>query len=276
VFGVARGGTRRALPVAAADRTRSIAFVSIVRAEEVEGVSAVMPLRASAAGGSGSFLVLADDGRRYWCKSLNNFQGPRIPVTEQIVGRLAALIGAPACEVALVRRDPIAGWEFRPSSGRVVEKGWAHGSVAVDPAVETRSLDHRSDDDNRRRHCGIYALCDWLAGSDVQWLYGVSEDNAYYSHDHGFYLTGPEWTLATLAAGQDAPFTLSVPADQLDAGELTRLASVLDALSRQEIEHELSKLPGDWPVADDELAAVADFVVHRRGPVAARLRAVVA
>src|SRR5918992_4298160 len=78
-------------------------------------------------------------------------------------------------------------------------------------------------------------------GSDVQWLYGVSEDNAYYSHDHGFYLTGPEWTLATLAAGQDAPFTLSVPPDQLDAGELTRLASVLDALSRQEIEHELSK-----------------------------------
>ena len=241
----------------------------------MEGVSAVMPLRESTAGGSGAFLILADDERRYWCKSLENFQGPRIPITEQIVGRLATLIDAPACEVALVKLDAITGWEFRPGSGRVVEAGWAHGSVAVDPAVETRSLEHRSDDDNRRRHCGIYALCDWLAGSDVQWLYGVSEDNAYYSHDHGFYLTGPEWTLASLTTGRNEPYTLSIPPNHLDQGELTRLADALDALSPQDIEEELSKLPGDWPVTDDELAAVAEFVSHRCGPVAARLRAVV-
>ena len=43
-----------------------------------------------------------------------------------------------------------------------------------------------------------------------------------------------------------------------------------------DIEGELSKLPGDWPVTDSELDAVADFVDYRRGPVAARLRAVVA
>jgi hypothetical protein len=249
----------------------------INRADDVEGVSAVMPLRESMAGGSGSFLILADDARRYWCKSLNNFQGPRVPVTEQIVGRLAALIGAPACEVALIELDAIAGWEFRPGAGRVVEAGWAHGSVAVDPAVETRSLDHRTDNDNRRRHCGIYALCDWLAGSDVQWLYGVSEDNAYYSHDHGYYLSGsPDWTPATLAAARDAPYALSIPPDQLDGDELTRLAEALDGVSREDIEGELSKLPATWPVDDDELTAVAEFVDHRRGPVAARLRAVVA
>jgi hypothetical protein len=35
--------------------------VPIERGEEVEGVSAVMPLRESTVGGSGSFLVLADD-----------------------------------------------------------------------------------------------------------------------------------------------------------------------------------------------------------------------
>lgn len=235
-----------------------------------------MPLRPSSAGGSGSFLVLADDQRRYWCKSLNNFQGSRIPVTEQIVGRLAAAINAPACEVALVGLDAIAGWEFRPGSGRFVEPGWAHGSVAVDPAMETRGLDHRTDDDNRRRHCGIYALCDWLAGSDVQWLYGVAEDNAYYSHDHGYYLTGPDWTEASLAAGRDAPYTLSIPPGQLDDAELSRLADALDGLTRQDIGGELSKIPSDWPVTDGELDAVAAFVDHRRGPVAARLRGMVA
>jgi hypothetical protein len=79
--------------------------VTTARSEGVDGVAAVMPLRPSTAGGSGSFLVLADDGRRYWCKSLNNFQGPRIPITEQIVGRLAALIGAPVCELQLVNLD---------------------------------------------------------------------------------------------------------------------------------------------------------------------------
>jgi hypothetical protein len=248
----------------------------INRAGEVEGVSALMPLRESTVGGSGSFLVLADDSRRYWCKSLNNFQGPRIPVTEQIVGRLATLVSAPACEVQLVKLNSIAGWAFRPGAGRVVESGWAHGSVAVDPAVETRSLDHRTDDDNRRRHCGIYALCDWLAGSDVQWLYGVSEDNAYYSHDHGYYLTGPDWTPESLETARNTLYVLSIAPEHLDEDELRRLADALDALSRQDIERELSKLPQDWPIADEELAAAAAFADYRRGGVAARLRAMVA
>lgn len=235
-----------------------------------------MPLRASPAGQSGSFLVLADDGQRYWCKGLNNFQGPRVPITEQIVGRLAGLIGAPACGVALVDLDAVVGWEFRPGSGRVVEPGWAHGSVAVEPVVETRLLDHRTDDDNRRRHCGIYALCDWLAGSDVQWLYGVDQDNAYYSHDHGFYLGGPTWTPETLDAARNVPHALSTPADNLDRDEISRVADALEAITRQEIEATLSNLPGSWPVTDAELDAVAEFADDRRGPVAARLRATVA
>jgi hypothetical protein len=178
-----------------------------------------MPLRASPAGASGSFLVVGEDGRRYWCKSLNNFQGPRVAVTEQIVGRLAGLIGAPACE--------------------------------------------------------LYALCDWLAGTDVQWLYGVMEDNAYYSHDHGFYLTGPDWTSGTLAASRDASYFLSISPQHLDPDELVRLAAALEAMSRKDIESELSKLPSNWPVTDDELAAVAGFADDRRRPVAARLRAMV-
>jgi hypothetical protein len=119
-------------------------------------------------------------------------------------------------------------------------------------------------------------MCDWLAGSDLQWLYGVDEDNAYYSHDHGYYLTGPDWTPATLAAGRDTPYVLSIPPDHLDAHELGRLADALDGLSRHDIEGELCKLPADWPVTDDELDAVADFVDYRRGPVAARLRVIVA
>lgn len=235
-----------------------------------------MPLRPSAAGGSGSFLVLADDDQRYWCKSLNNFQGHRIPVTEQIVARLGSRIGAPACEARLVDLTNIAGWEFRPGAGRVVEPDWAHGSLAVEPALETRALDHRGDDDNRRRHCGIYALCDWLAGGDLQWLYSVDEDNAYYSHDHGLFLTGPNWTAETLEAARTTSFALSQPADRLDPDELERLAGALEKLAREDIEAELSKLPSEWPVTDEELDAVADFAYSRRGAVAGRLRSALA
>lgn len=162
-----------------------------------------MPLRPSPAGGSGSFLVLANDGQRYWCKTVNNFQGERIPITEQVVSRLAGLIGAPTCATQLVDVTPIAGWEFRPGTGRLIEPGWADGSAAVEPVIETRSLDHRTDDDNARRQARIYALCDWLAGGDLQWLCCLAEENAYYSHDHGFYLTGPAWTKTSLAAARD-------------------------------------------------------------------------
>jgi hypothetical protein len=130
----------------------------IDRSVQTAGVTAVMPLRQSTSGQSGSFLVLADDQRRYWCKSLNNFQSPRVPITEQIVGRLGALIQAPTCEAQLVRLDELVGWEIRPGSDRRVEPGWAHGSLAVDPGVETRELGHRRDDDNRRRHWALRDL----------------------------------------------------------------------------------------------------------------------
>lgn len=235
-----------------------------------------MPLRPSSVGGSGAFLVLADDGRRYWCKPLNNMQSARVTITEQIVARLGALIGAPVCEPQLVRLDAIAGWEFRLGTGRVVEPGWSHGSVAVDPALETRSLEHRPEDDNRRRHSGIYALCDWLAGSDVQWLYATDEDNAYYSHDHGFFLTGPDWTIASLDAAKDGNFAISVPPDGLDPEALVAYADALEALTREGIEAEVSKLPAEWPVSDEELVAVRDFAEHRAGPAAGRLRALLA
>ena len=62
-------------------------------------VRAEAPLKQSTDGGSGSFLVQADDGREYWCKALNNTQeAPMVPVNEQIVARLGRLIGVAVCE----------------------------------------------------------------------------------------------------------------------------------------------------------------------------------
>src|SRR5919109_2283208 len=164
---------------------------------EPTGVRAIAALQKSDRGSSNSFLVLADDGARYWCKVLNNGQSPRVPVNEQVVGRLGKLVGIGVCEAQLVEiTEDLAGWEF--AGGKALEPGWAHGSRAVEGAIETNTLDHRADDENASRHAGFVALFDWLGGSDPQWLYSTTDSNRYFSHDHGHYLGTPEWTIDTL------------------------------------------------------------------------------
>ena len=97
----------------------------------------------------------------------------------------------------------------------------------------------------------------------------------YFSHDHGFYLTGPDWTVEDLEQAWAADFSLVTDPAGLDGGELRRLADALDSLRREELEAEISKVPASWPVTDAELDAVVDFADRRRPPVAARLRALV-
>lgn len=239
-----------------------------------EGVAATLPLRAAGHGASASFLVRADDGRDYWCKAVNNPSSTRIPTNEQVVGRLATIIGVAVPELMLVDITGIAGWEFSP--GRTVEPGWAHGSTPVEACVETRDLQHRTDNDNRVRHVGFYALMDWFAGGDQQWLYSGIEQNAYYSHDHGHYFPGgPNWTPAALQATSTSAVSLGVPAADLDDAEVARVADAIERVSRGEIDAELSKIPADWPVDDAQLEALAAFIEAREGPAAARLRALV-
>jgi len=236
------------------------------------GVTAELPLRAASSGGSGSFLVRADDGKRYWCKSLNNLQSPRVPANEQIAGRMGTLIGAALCEAVLVRIPPdLVGWEFRP--GRGLEEGWAHGSAAVDPVVETRTLDHRSRDENARRHASFFALYDWLIGQDPQWLVADGSDFAYHSHDHGHYFPGgPDWTVQTLQEHADDACALPADPSGLDPQELVRLADCLCSIDQAALEGALATLPPDWPISDAELDEMIRFLDHRRVPVASRLR----
>jgi hypothetical protein len=139
--------------------------------------------------------------------------------------------------------------------------------------VETRALDHRASDNNARRHAGIYALHDWVGGSDPQWLIR-GPDVEYFSHDHGHYFPGgPSWTVDGLRNAVATPYQLAVPATGLDRAELERLASRIEDVTEQEVESCLSKLPAGWPVSDEELQVVAEFVGGRRSGVAQRLRA---
>jgi len=215
------------------------------------------------------------DGNRYWIKTLNNGQGERVPVTEQIVGRVGRLLlGAPTCSVSTIAiTSDFVGWDFRP--GRKLEVGIAHGSLHVDEVIETRALDRHSDDDNTRRHAFALALYDWCWGGDMQGLIALREENRFYSHDHGWYLPpeGPNWSIADLEKNVDTAREYPMPVNQITPTVAEALAVVLDGVTREGIRDALTGIPSGWPVTDEELETVGFFLERRAPAVAARIRA---
>jgi len=232
------------------------------RSDPPDGLFVRAPLKPSPQGGSGTFLALASDDRRWWVKPLNNLQGERVVVSEHVVGRLGTLIGAPTCEVSVVRiPTEIQGWEFRPGARLVA--GFA-------------ALNHVHRDDNRRRHAGVVALYDWCWGNDDQWLYCESDDRKLYSHDHGHYLPGgPHWTPQALLPVVDEPHGIRHATDAVDVGELERLAGALESITRDNLRAILSGVPAAWPIATADLEALGFFLDRRRTAVADRLRTMV-
>lgn len=240
------------------------------RKAEPQSVTGILPLAQSRAGGSGAFLVRADDGHRYWCKVVDNPQSPRVPVNEQVVGRLGRWLGCAVCDVALLRIPAeLEGWEYRP--GRKLVQGYAHASRALDPAIETRAVLHPRDDDNPSRLSTLDVLADWCWAGDHQWLYVPNEENRYYSHDHGHYFPGgPNWSRASLGAtssAQKPPF----PVIPTGVGPLSEIAAKLAAADAATIAGVLSGLPIAWPVSDDDLIDLVQFLDGRRGSVVARI-----
>lgn len=245
----------------------------IRRADAPSCPTAVMPLLTSTAGGSGAFLVLADDNKRYWCKCIQSPQGPRVCINEQIVGRVAMLIGAATCPVSIVRIPAeLADWEFRP--GHRLVPGYVHGSLAVEGVTETRALQHRNDDDNANRYTTLGILADWCWGSDPQWLYAPADENRYTSHDHGHYFpNGPNWTAAALQANDAAAQGPSTAIFLPMRDERTRaLCDLLEAVTLEKLAETLGDIPSDWPITNDELVEMVNFLDRRRQAVAARLR----
>jgi len=194
-------------------------------------------------------------------------------VSEFIVSRVGRLIGAPVCENGIVEvPNELAGWEFRPGSALVA--GFGHASLAVDSAHESRSLEHRSNDDNARRHVGVYALHDWCWGEDVQWLYSASADERIFSHDHGYYFPpyGAGWNTSELVSKVLEPHFGRWPSAGLDASEIERVAGAIEGVTGADIERILQEVPASWPITDDELETVGYFLEERAPGVAARIR----
>jgi hypothetical protein len=227
---------------------------------------------AAGNGGSRPFLVLGSDNRQYWVKALNNPQSPRVPVNEQIVGRVGALIGAPVCGASIIRIPAtIAGWQVTP--GYVLAEGLAHASLAEEPVTQIGALQYRTDDDNVTRHVAILALSDLCWGEDLQWLVKSSDENRYFSHDHGYYFPqGPNWTRADLEANVDVAHELADNGAHITLAAARSVANAVESVTREALANAIAGVPQSWLVSDEELETIGYFIEERASQVAARIR----
>lgn len=198
-------------------------------------------------------------------------------VTEYVVGRVGALIGAPTCENSIIKIDPaFEGWEF--AQGRHLRSGLGHGTLEVEAAIEERpNLKYRSEDDNKARQAGIYALHDWCWGSDQQWLHSTAHENTIFSHDHGFYFPPSSWRWEVDALRQrvDEAHVLGQATDGLTQRDLWMAADQLDKVDKSALVAILRQVPTTWPATDAELETLGWFLERRAGAVASRLRELV-
>jgi hypothetical protein len=217
---------------------------------------------------TGAIHVQCSDGEKWFIKTLDNLQeNPTLLLNEYLVGRCGAMLGAPVCRVEPIRiPDQLAA--KRPD-GQAILPGVACGSLSVGPnSILVHDLQNRSLDDNKKRHCGILALCDWCAGTDLQWL-AVGEEMEYHSHDHGHFLTSGLWVgVANLALARDASYLPPVDYRHLDAGERDRLVAVLRSCLRPQLMEALQSVPGQWPIGNSDLEMAGAFLEHRAPRVA--------
>ncbi len=245
--------------------------------EPPETVKIRMPLRQSHTGVAGSFQIVGTDGRHWWVKPPHQGELDWALTTEFVVSRAGAMIGAPTCRSAVIEitRD-FDGWEYR--RGGYLREGLGHGMEEVESAKEERSnLRYRTEDDNKSRQAGIYALYDWCWGRDEQWLHSTTNDMTIYSHDHGWYLppSGPKWDTQLLRDYVDLPHPLPQSSAGLHYPAVEAVARELEKIDKSLLAAMLRRVPGAWPVSDAELETLGWFLERRAPAVAARMRALV-
>jgi len=218
--------------------------------------------------------MLGTDGQIWWLKPPGQNDLDFALSTEFVVARVGQLIGAPTCTsmVVEITRD-LEHYEFR--RGRRLREGFGHATLAVDAAQEVRGeLRWRTEDDNKSRQVGIYALYDWCWGCDDQWLHCVTSDKEIYSHDHGCYLppSGHKWDVPSLQKNVDIPHLLGVSPIGLSNHAIEAVAQSLEKVDKSGLLQILRTVPTSWPVHDNELETLGWFLERRAPAVAARLR----
>lgn len=213
-------------------------------------------------------MIKCDDGALYSVKFRNNPHGDgRSLFTEQVVGLLGKLIGAPVPDVrpVSVTAELLAAVQIDIGGG-AVEAGLHHGSCWADGFSDR--LDFlRYPDRNRVEFAALRLLYSWLlCTGDHQVIYRNSEPHDVLSVDHGLFLPGSHnWSLQTLRGHRDVlqldPMfdTLNL-ADDEHQPALDRLALV----SCEAIADVAAAPPAEWGISQEERVGFADYVSRRK------------
>jgi len=209
--------------------------------------------------------VICTDQMRYALK-LNDSTNPshgRTLATEQVVGRLGQLLGAPTVQPARVLCPQELLSNFVETGNRVAGLGHASRFLDRRQLREDRGQPLQPvTKKNREDHARLGVLYGWIGAGDHQVLRDTQTDEIF-SHDHGLFLPGGgNWGKTNLIAGTplvpDPWFLDPDPSNVIEA------SMQIKALTDAQIAGAIAYVDASWGVGDDDLIALANYLSARR------------
>lgn len=209
-----------------------------------------------------------EDGRDYVVKCS---QAGKIPVNDQVVGRLGLVLGAPVGEVALV--EVSADLVNMQPEMQHLSAGVCHGSVFIPHTSEREGLLHTSVTENQQRFALLAVLYGWVGASDHQFIYGNEPPHIVHSVDHGhFFPGGPDWTPESLRGAPEATLDQMIAnACLFQPHELQAAGVQLAAIDDEDIALAVAAADSDWHITEDERIVLAQYLARRRYELSASL-----
>lgn len=208
-------------------------------------------------------LVRCNDGNQYVIKGQQ--KGGRALVTEQVVARLGAIIGAPVVPVSIVDLPPDLVKDDSELSH--MPAGLCHGCRYVPKCTDKAWVRPNDLAPYRASFALLAMLYGWVIPDDHQVIYSTVPPPALYSVDHGHFLPGGPgtWNAGTLAAAPiAAPDARIVNDCQLTQTELEAAVTPLRGVTNESLAEIVAVSPRDWLPSIDDRVALAEYLAARR------------
>lgn len=219
-------------------------------------------------------LVVCDNGKNYYIKGMvsNRPLLGRALVSEQVVGRIGLLIGAPVANVELVElpHDLI---RVNPAIAPMLP-GICHGSEEIkDVSADRSPIAHTAIVENRARFALLAILYGLCVAQDHQYVYSQAEPRLVHSFDHGhFFPGGPEWTIQSLTAPLPDPIAPDIniyATCSFSNEEMEIAADQLRHLTDQRLASILASPSAEWGVPVSDRGVMGVFLAQRRDALVA-------
>lgn len=212
--------------------------------------------------------VEAIDGRAYFLKGSQNM---RSLVSEHVVAKIGAAMGAPVPEVRLL--DLPAEMAIYDPNLRGISPGLAHGSLIIENCSDTEYFPRAHEPENRLRYQLLAALFGMTIAADHQFICRTKPPRHVYSVDHGEFLPRRgAWMERDLRdpglveLDRHISATCGFRPEERVAG-----CAALAGLAPEAIARAVAGPPRAWGLSDTERVSLAWFLGRRRDMLLALL-----